>query len=542
MQRREPQPSTTLRPAAGRIARRRHRARVRGTVRRLARLDGPPPGRRALTRHGRRRRGRREAVLDARCDRRYVAVDGCVAQRARSQATLHIVMPGPLEYVMPLHGRSAADVAAALDASPAMPLREGRTFGLVFHAGTRSGGRRSRTTGTSGTTPSTPTCSRACGDVGDRRFARHGCSPAAPSARATAVHRRARRLPDQRRHRVDPDGGQDRQGPRRPRSRTSTTGNVVLPTSAHAAFSKGCEYFGLEERRVDVDADWRADVDAMADACDDDTVLVVASAPQYPQGVIDPVADVAAIAVERGTNCHVDACMGGFTLPFMETAGLLDAARLPWDFRVPGVTTISADIHKYGYVPKGISVIVHRDKASRRRQTFVDRRLARRALRIVRHPRHQAGRTDRRRLGRAAAPRRRRLRREGRLAVVRARERMEAGVRAIDGPAVLGRAGGDAARHRARPAAAVPSTRSPSAPSLGARAGTSTARVRPTRSTPPSRRSRARRLQGDRGVPRRAASVVDQVGAAQRRRPRAPTTPRRSRGSGLSPGCGRRPG
>jgi sphinganine-1-phosphate aldolase len=148
-------------------------------------------------------------------------------------------------------------------------------------------------------------------------------------------------------------------------------GNVVLPASAHAAFTKGCQYFGVEERRVPVDADWRADVDAMADACDDDTVLVVASAPQYPQGVIDPVADVAGLAADRGTSCHVDACMGGFTLPFMEKAGLLDGSRLPWDFRVPGVTTISADVHKYGYVPKGISVILHRDKASRRRQTFV---------------------------------------------------------------------------------------------------------------------------------------------------------------------------
>lgn len=148
-------------------------------------------------------------------------------------------------------------------------------------------------------------------------------------------------------------------------------GNVVLPTSAHAAFSKACSYFGLEARRVDVRADFRADVDAMADACDDRTVLVVASAPQYPQGVIDPVAEVAALALERDVNCHVDACMGGFTLPFLERAGLVDLARVPWDFRVPGVTTISADIHKYGYAPKGASVIVHRDKTSRRRQAFV---------------------------------------------------------------------------------------------------------------------------------------------------------------------------
>lgn len=141
-------------------------------------------------------------------------------------------------------------------------------------------------------------------------------------------------------------------------------GNVVLPASAHAAFAKGCDYFSLEERRVPVGPDWRADPDAMADACDDDTVLVVGSAPQYPQGVIDPIPALAAIAEERGVNCHVDACMGGLVLPF------LDDLEAEWDFRVPGVTTISADIHKYGYVPKGISVILHRDRASRSRQTF----------------------------------------------------------------------------------------------------------------------------------------------------------------------------
>lgn len=148
-------------------------------------------------------------------------------------------------------------------------------------------------------------------------------------------------------------------------------GNVVLPTSAHAAFTKACHYFGLEERRVDVGPDFRADPDAMANAGDDDTVLLVASAPQFPQGVIDPVADIAAIAREHGVNCHVDACMGGFTLPFMERAGLLGGDAPPWDFRVPGVTTISADVHKYGYVPKGISVLAHRDRTSRDRQVFI---------------------------------------------------------------------------------------------------------------------------------------------------------------------------
>jgi glutamate/tyrosine decarboxylase-like PLP-dependent enzyme len=143
--------------------------------------------------------------------------------------------------------------------------------------------------------------------------------------------------------------------------------NIVLPMSAHAAFDKACQYFGVESRRIPVRDDFRADIDATANAVDDATVLVVGSAPQYPQGVIDPIAELAALAAERGTGCHVDACMGGFVLPFLERRG---HALPPWDFRVPGVTSLSADLHKYGYVPKGISVIMHRSKELRRFQTF----------------------------------------------------------------------------------------------------------------------------------------------------------------------------
>src|SRR3954447_12428051 len=135
--------------------------------------------------------------------------------------------------------------------------------------------------------------------------------------------------------------------------------NVVLPMSAHAAFDKACQYFGVESRRVPVRADYRADVDAMAAVVDDNTVLVVGWAAQHPQGVIDRIPEIAALAVERGTACHVDACMGGFVLPFLEHGG---HPVPPWDFRVPGVTSVSADLHKYGYVPKGISVIMHRSK------------------------------------------------------------------------------------------------------------------------------------------------------------------------------------
>jgi glutamate/tyrosine decarboxylase-like PLP-dependent enzyme len=105
----------------------------------------------------------------------------------------------------------------------------------------------------------------------------------------------------------------------------------------------------------------------MADAIDDNTVLAVGSAPQYPQGVIDPIPELASLATDRGVGCHVDACMGGFVLPFLERGG---REIPPWDFRVPGVTSISADLHKYGYVPKGISAIMHRSRELRRNQTF----------------------------------------------------------------------------------------------------------------------------------------------------------------------------
>ena len=150
--------------------------------------------------------------------------------------------------------------------------------------------------------------------------------------------------------------------------RSITQPNIVLPTSAHAAFEKGCYYFGLESRRVAVGEDWRADVDAMADAVDDNTVLIAGSAPQYPQGVIDPITSIAAIAAERDINCHVDACMGGITLTYLRRLGYEIP---PWNFEVPGVTSISVDLHKYGYTTKGASVLMHRNKVLRSYQTYL---------------------------------------------------------------------------------------------------------------------------------------------------------------------------
>lgn len=153
----------------------------------------------------------------------------------------------------------------------------------------------------------------------------------------------------------------------RGRERGVTEPEMVLPTSAHAAFEKAAAYFGVRSVRVPVRADWRADPAATAKAIGPNTVLLVASAPQYPQGVVDPVGEIAALAAERDLCCHVDACMGGITLPMLERLG---HPVPPFDFRVPGVTSISVDLHKYGYTAKGASVLVHRNRELRKYQTF----------------------------------------------------------------------------------------------------------------------------------------------------------------------------
>lgn len=147
-----------------------------------------------------------------------------------------------------------------------------------------------------------------------------------------------------------------------------TQPEMIVSASAHAAFHKAAHNFGLVLHKTPVHADFTADVEAMSALVNDNTALIVASAPQYPQGVQDDVAAIAALAASVGASCHVDACMGGFVLPFAE---MLGRTVTPWDFRVDGVTTISADVHKLGYAPKGVSVILHRTKELRKHQTFV---------------------------------------------------------------------------------------------------------------------------------------------------------------------------
>ena len=146
---------------------------------------------------------------------------------------------------------------------------------------------------------------------------------------------------------------------------------MVLPATAHAAFHKAAHYFGVEPVVVPVGEDHRADPRGMAAAIDDRTVLVVVSAPSYAHGVVDPVTPVAAAAAARGVRCHVDACIGGWVLPY---AARLGRPVLPWTFEVEGVTSISVDLHKYAYAPKGTSILLHRTPELRRPQFFASAR------------------------------------------------------------------------------------------------------------------------------------------------------------------------
>ena len=143
--------------------------------------------------------------------------------------------------------------------------------------------------------------------------------------------------------------------------------NIVLPTSAHAAFDKAAAYFGVELRRVDVLPTWRADVAAMSERIDKNTIMIVGSAPQYPQGVIDDIPALAALAQRQNINCHVDACMGGVSLAYL---GKLGHQIPPWNLQIDGVTSISVDLHKFGYTSKGASVIMYADKRLRSYQGF----------------------------------------------------------------------------------------------------------------------------------------------------------------------------
>jgi glutamate/tyrosine decarboxylase-like PLP-dependent enzyme len=146
-----------------------------------------------------------------------------------------------------------------------------------------------------------------------------------------------------------------------------TKPEMVIPTTAHAAFHKAAQYFGIRPVSIPVDEDFKADVTAVRKATSRNTAVIVGSAPSFPHGVVDPIEELSELARERGIGFHTDACLGGFVLPWAEKLGY----KVPsFDFRLPGVTSMSADTHKYGYAAKGTSVVLYRGRELRRYQYY----------------------------------------------------------------------------------------------------------------------------------------------------------------------------
>jgi glutamate/tyrosine decarboxylase-like PLP-dependent enzyme len=147
-----------------------------------------------------------------------------------------------------------------------------------------------------------------------------------------------------------------------------TKPEIVMPHTAHPAFDKAGEFFGIRMVHVPVSTpDYRVDPRAMEDKITPDTVAIVGSAGNYPYGLIDPLEDLSDLALRHGVGFHVDGCLGGFILPWIEKLGYKVPA---FDFRLPGLTSISCDTHKYGYSLKGTSVVLYRNNKLRRYQYF----------------------------------------------------------------------------------------------------------------------------------------------------------------------------
>jgi glutamate/tyrosine decarboxylase-like PLP-dependent enzyme len=146
-----------------------------------------------------------------------------------------------------------------------------------------------------------------------------------------------------------------------------TAPEIVMPESAHAAFHKAGQYFNIQVRVVPLDDEYRADLAAVASAITPNTIALVASAVNFPYGTIDPIDALGKLAQSHGIGLHVDGCLGGFFLPWAEKLG---QPVPPFDFRTPGVTSMSCDTHKYGYAPKGTSVVLYRGATLRRYQYF----------------------------------------------------------------------------------------------------------------------------------------------------------------------------
>ena len=148
----------------------------------------------------------------------------------------------------------------------------------------------------------------------------------------------------------------------RSQGRARERANIVLPFSAHLAFDKAAVLMDIEVRRIPIKTDgtYEADVAEMVASCDDDTIMIVGSAPNFPHGIIDPIEALSNAAIKKGLWLHVDACVGGYFAPFARMNGVPVPA---FDFELPGVHSMSADLHKYGYAAKGASTVLFRSEA-----------------------------------------------------------------------------------------------------------------------------------------------------------------------------------
>ncbi len=144
---------------------------------------------------------------------------------------------------------------------------------------------------------------------------------------------------------------------------------MILPSSVHPAFIKAAHYFDVKPIYIPIREDFRVDTAKVEEKINENTILLVGSAPCYPYGVIDPIEELARLAKEHNVGCHIDACLGGYFLPWVERLGYNLTSK--WDFRVPGVTSISADLHKYGYAAKPASVIMYENEKLRKYQFYI---------------------------------------------------------------------------------------------------------------------------------------------------------------------------
>lgn len=146
-----------------------------------------------------------------------------------------------------------------------------------------------------------------------------------------------------------------------------TEPEMIAPITAHAAFDKSAQYFGIKMVHTPMRPDGRADVDAVRAAVTPNTVVIIGSAPPFPYGIVDPIEELSEIARANDIGFHTDACLGGFVLPWAEKLGY----DIPvFDFRLPGVTSMSCDTHKFGYSSKGTSVVLYRNQTLRHYQYF----------------------------------------------------------------------------------------------------------------------------------------------------------------------------